>query len=51
MNQRVFEGCVEPASNVYKKAKDLVCFWGLNYKLRNDYLVATSKRDWSKFFL
>lgn len=50
-NQRVFEGCVEPAFNVYKKAKDLVCFSGLNYNLGDVYSVVTSKRDWPSFFL
>lgn len=47
----VFEGCAEPARNIFKKTKDLSCFWGINCNLGEDYSVANSKRVWCNFFI
>lgn len=44
-NQMVFKGYAEPALNVYKKAKEIVCFWGLNCKLADEYSVVTTKTE------
>lgn len=50
-NRRAFEDHAEPALNVYLKAKDFACLWGLNCGLEDDYSAASMKRNWPNLFL
>lgn len=51
-NNRVFNDCKEPAYNVYRRAKEVTCFWGLNGFLMEDYsIVSTLEGFFFLFFL
>lgn len=49
-NQHVFEGYCEPTFKVFSRAKDLVCFWGLNCSHMEDYLATRTKEEWGRLF-
>lgn len=49
-NKRVFEGCSELGFNIFCKAKELACFWGMECNHLGDYSVINTKRDWGQMF-
>lgn len=50
-NKRVFEGSMEPKFNIFCRAKELTCFWGINCKNMGNYSPLDSKREWGSLFL
>lgn len=49
-NHRVFKDYEEPAFNIYAKAKEIFCFWGLNCKGMEDYSAVEMKKGWGNLF-
>lgn len=50
-NNGVFNDCKDLAYNVYHRAKEVTCFWGLNSFLKEDYSVVSILEGWGRLFI